>query len=211
MPQTSLALLAAGLVSGLILSWPSDLSAPPAHRLARAAGVGRAVTPTQKAAADSTLAEPSVADDLEGCAPFLAIDGGRVLDFDSSRGKVVETVAPSPRQGRGGAPPTRRIGTFSTAERTSRVVIVLAGVRREYTLIIPADGTQCILALGAPHAVNMERSWFGGQASDGADFDPPTYEHAAAPRFPGGRGARRHDGRPARSVRHEQVSQSSSL
>ena len=106
--------------------------------------------------------------------------GDRALDFDTAHGKVMETAAPTGPQARG-APPMKRLGTFSTTERAGKVVVTLAGVRREYSLIIPADGTQCILALGAPNAVNLEQSWFG-QILDGPDADPPSYQHATAPR-----------------------------
>jgi hypothetical protein len=186
MPQTSLALVAAGLLSGLVLSWPAELSAPKAHGLAGAPVARRAVTPAQDGAAGDAFDDVPVADDLAGCTPFRAIDGERQLDFDTEHGAVVETATPSHPLRSGGAPPPTRVGTFSTTDRTSGVVIVLAGVRREYTLIIPADGTQCILALGAPHAVNLERSWFG-EAADGPDLDPPHYQQAAARPLQGGR------------------------
>ena len=139
----------------------------------------------------------------------MTIGGDRALDFDTAHGEVVETAAPAAPEGRG-APAITRVGTFSTAERTGRVVVVIAGVRREYTLIIPADGTQCILALGPPHAVNLERSWFG-QVSDDPDSGASDYQRAAAPRFPRDHGPRRHDARATRSVRLEQLSRSSSL
>lgn len=195
MPQTSLALMASSLLSGLILTWPGDLPAPQAHQLAAAPGARHAATgralrgqtarhrasPAQDGPGGDAFAYGSVLDDLEGCTPFLAIDGDRELDFDTSSGQVVETVIPeAPIRSGGPAETPTRVGTFSTAERTSQVSIVIAGVRRQYTLIIPGDGTQCILALGSADNVNLERSWFG-QVSDGPDLDQPAYEHAAAP------------------------------
>ena len=226
MPQTSLGLLAAGLASGLILSWPSDLAAPQAQRLAQAAGPRHAGAceprrqtgdgrcridaPAPGGSAGEAFDDVPVIDDLGGCTPFVAIDGERELDFDTEHGQVVETATPSEGPGRGGAPSATRVGTFSTDDRTSQVVVKLGGVRREYTLIIPAEGTECILALGAPHAVNLERSWFG-QVADGPDLDPPIYERTAAPRIHREHGPRRHDARPARSLRLEPLSRSSSL
>jgi hypothetical protein len=197
------------LICGFVLACPADLAVPHGHRpdgalaARRAAGCEAhrpagedgcriaAPAPGVRRAADDSPAYVSVADDLGACTPFLAIDGERTLDFDVAHGEVVETVTPSGPQRSGGGAATTRVGTFSTAERASRVVTVLAGVRRRYTLIIPAEGTQCILALGGPQAVNLERSWFG-QASDGPDLDRPAFEHAAARRFQGGRGPRGH-------------------
>ena len=183
MLQTPLGLLAASLLSGVVLSWPSDLPAAHADRGVAApdrgpaaicgphakAGPGhcRKAAPAQDGSAADAFPDVTVADDLDSCTPFLAIDGDRRVDFDRAHGTVIEAAVPSgPERGDGGAPSRRRVGIFLTNDRTGQVITVIGGVRREYTLLIPAEGTQCILALGAAHAVNLEQSWFG-QASDG--------------------------------------------
>ena len=93
-------------------------------------------------------------------------------------------------RGDASSPSTTTIGTFVTSDQTRRVTMTIRGARRDYILVIPADGDQCILALGKADAVNLQQSWFG-EISDDPQTDAPEYQQASAPHRRSGR-----EGRP---------------
>jgi hypothetical protein len=103
-----------------------------------------------------------VAENLEDCSPFYNFDGGQELEFDTQKGTVTEThkalaqTSPADTQG----PAVKIVGDFAVAQ-SNRVETKLGGVMLEYTLVIPTDGDQCILAVGAATSVDLEQSWFG--------------------------------------------------
>lgn len=200
MTHTSLGLLACGL----ILAVPTGASPRDSHRHAGthqlAAAHRQSVAHRQSGArrlADDD-SEPgdeamdaSVMDDLEACSPFSALDGDKEIDFDVASGEVTETEGASNRlRGDARSPSTKTIGTFVASDQTGRVTMTIRGARRNYTLVIPADGDQCILALGRADAVNLQQSWFG-EISDDPQADAPEYQHASAPHRRSGR-----EGRP---------------
>ena len=112
----------------------------------------------------------------------MAIDGDRELDFDTASGAVTETDDTSgDLRGPAKSPAVRTIGTFVTSDQTRRVTMtIVGGPAGRYTLVIPADGDQCILALGKADAVNLQQSWFG-EISDDPETDAPEYQHVSAP------------------------------
>jgi hypothetical protein len=188
MSHTSLGLLACALV----LAYPGGPAARHAHQLAWTSATGHAADCRRHHGArhggclsvaddlDEALPDAAVMDDLDSCSPFLAIDGDKELDFDTASGAVTETAGASEDlRGPASSPSIRLIGTFVASDQTGRVTMLIGGARREYTLVIPADGEQCILALGKANAVDLQQSWFG-EISDDAEADAPDYQHAAA-------------------------------
>jgi hypothetical protein len=199
MTHTSLGLLACGL----ILACPGGLPLrhqPLGHpqRLASAGATGHVTDCRRHRGVCRGLAEDggefsdealpdSVLDDLDSCSPFVAIDGDKELDFDTATSVVTETAGTSSGlRGPTAAPSTRVTGTFAASDETGRVTLTIGPLRREYTLVIPADGDQCILALGKANAVDLQQSWFG-EVSDDPEADPPEYQHVAARHPPLGR------------------------
>jgi hypothetical protein len=188
MSHTSLGLLACALV----MAYPGGPPSQPAHRLAwtgapnhatdcrRGHGARHGCMTRADDPSDEVLSDASVMEDLDSCSPFLAIDGGRELDFDTASGAVTETAASSDGlRDPASSPSIRMIGTFVASDQTGRVTMVIGGARRDYTLVIPANGDQCILALGKANDVDLQRSWFG-EISDGDEADAPDYQHASA-------------------------------
>jgi hypothetical protein len=178
------------LVCAFVLTCPDGLAGSHARDLALLRHVGRSVDCEPVARCDvgagnprarptATPPESSIAAELSECSPFYGFDGSQELDFDPERGVVVETI--DPPAGGGGArssPPIELAGTFSVKARTGRVFVAIGGVRREYTLVVPIESAQCILAFGSAKTVDLKRSWFA-TSSDEEDADPPEYQHAA--------------------------------
>jgi hypothetical protein len=96
------------------------------------------------------------------------MDGSADLTFDIDKGVVTETVDGAARTSRAGsdAPTVEIVGAFRAVGRSNRVTIALGGVSNQYTLVVPTDGDQCILAKGDATAVDLSRSWFGTDEED---------------------------------------------
>jgi hypothetical protein len=126
-----------------------------------------------------------LADSLEACSPFYDIEGAKELDFDAT-GAVTESIQPPDKpRGDGDQPPAEVVGRFEIAGPTGRVVVMIGNVRQEYSLVIPGEGSQCILAMGNAKTVDLQRSWFAAPSDDpGSDTGPPDYRRAAARRPP---------------------------
>jgi hypothetical protein len=108
------------------------------------------------------------------------MDGRADLTFDVDKGVVTETVDGAAQTSRAGsnAPTLQIVGAFRAVGRTSRVTIALGGVSRQYTLVVPTDGDQCILAMGDATAVDLSRSWFGTDEEDSGPQDDSTTRSA---------------------------------
>jgi len=132
-------------------------------------------------ALDAPSSETTVADDLDGCSPFSSLDGKQRLDFDTTTSLVVreDESAGGVSPVDDGAPTTRAIGRFAVDERTGRVLVRLAGVTLQYTLVAPPDSNQCILAADKADTVDLERSWFG-EVEDEPGFPSPSEDEPAA-------------------------------
>jgi hypothetical protein len=132
-------------------------------------------------ALDAPSSETTVADDLDGCSPFSSLNGKQTLEFDVATGLVTRedesAGAVSPVDD--GPPTTRAIGRFAVDERTRQVLVRLAGVTLQYTLVAPPDSNQCILAADEADTVDLERSWFG-EVEDEPDL-PSVDEDSPAP------------------------------
>jgi hypothetical protein len=109
-----------------------------------------------------------VATDLADCSPFYNMDGRADLTFDVDKGVVTETIGGAARTSRAdsSAPSVQIVGAFRAVGQTSRVTVALGGVSHQYTLVMPTDGDQCILAMGEATAVDLSRSWFGTDEED---------------------------------------------
>lgn len=81
---------------------------------------------------------------------------------------MTETIGGAARTSRANskAPTVEIVGAFRVVGRTNRVMIVLGGVNHQYTLVLPTDSDQCILAKGDATAVDLSRSWFGTEEED---------------------------------------------
>ncbi len=126
-----------------------------------------AIAADQDAGPSSSGSDLGVTEDLEDCSPFYNMDGSADLNFDADEGKVTETVGGAARtSGASSKAPTMEVAGNFRAIGQNRVLIVLGGVKDQYTLVVPPEGDQCILAKGEATAVDLSRSWFGTEAED---------------------------------------------
>jgi hypothetical protein len=124
--------------------------------------------------ADEPTDEAAIVADLEDCSPFFSFTGAKQLDFDA--GTVVQTEDPSsPRDDLLTAPV---LGAFVVDEATRRVQLTFRKSTRDYTLIVPTDSDQCILAVGQPNAADLQQSWYG-EFVDDPDASSPKVVHAS--------------------------------
>jgi len=143
---------------------------------------------------DSDSSDLSIYDYVEECSPFSSVDGSRQLDFDSVTGAVtLEDDSADLPSAASDATPGKAVGTFAADEDTEQVYVRVAGATRQYTLVVPTDGGQCILAAGATEAADLNRSWFGAVEEDPElpdDSGPKmTGDHArVTPDFTGSKG-----------------------
>jgi hypothetical protein len=128
------------------------------------------------ASAEADEAPPPASADLEDCSPFYSFAGTEELDFED--GVVVETREDA------GSPPSRdrraekRRGTFAVDDASARVRITVGKTTRDFTLVVPTDSDQCVLAAGPANAADLQRSWFG-ELDDDPEVDRPTVQHAS--------------------------------
>ena len=188
----------AALVCAFVLTYPSGLAGSRARDLVFTRDVAGSVDCEPVARCDLRAGKPrakpiarlpdaTIVTELSECSPFSGFDGYRELDFDLEKGVVTETIDPPPcGVGARNSTPIEIAGSFLVKARTGRVVVAIGGVRREYTLVVPVESGQCILAFGGPKTVDLKRSWFAA-FSDEPDADPPEYQHATKRQSPLGR------------------------
>jgi hypothetical protein len=116
--------------------------------------------------ASDTDAEPTIYDSIDDCSPFSSVDGSRQLEFDVASGRVTLSDDAGGLLAPAGGAPLKSVGTFAADETTQQVFVRVAGAIGRYTLVVPSDSEQCILAAGASDAANLERSWFGRPEED---------------------------------------------
>jgi hypothetical protein len=96
--------------------------------------------------------------ELEDCSPFYSFSGLESLDFS---GNSVFETRPDPGSQLEPRSQDRRRATFDIDPDNGRVRVFTGRSRRDYTLVVPTDGDQCVLAAGPASAANLARSWFG--------------------------------------------------
>jgi hypothetical protein len=116
-------------------------------------------------ASDPSSAE-SVFDSIDECSPFFSVDGTQQLEFDVVSGLVTLSDDAGGLLAPAKDAPLKSVGSFAADERTQQVFVRVAGVNRRYTLVVPSDSEQCILAAGASNAADLRRSWFGSVEED---------------------------------------------
>jgi hypothetical protein len=153
------------LIVGIILMWPVSAR----DRGNAALAVSRASRSVTGASLEN--APPPIAA-LENCSPFYSFSGGEYLEFENDA--VIET-----KQQPGDSDRTVSVRGAYVVLGSRRVVrITVGGSTREYALVVPTDGDQCILAAGAEHAADLKQSWYG-ELGDDAEDDPSLFVHAA--------------------------------
>ena len=116
---------------------------------------------------DDDESDLSIYDYVEECSPFSSVDGTRQLDFDSVTGAVtLEDNSADLPSAASDTTPGKAVGTFAADEDSEQVSVRIAGATRQYTLVVPTDGGQCILAAGATESADLNRSWFGAVEED---------------------------------------------
>jgi hypothetical protein len=116
--------------------------------------------------ASDLSSEESIFDSIDECSPFFSVDGSQQLEFDIESGLVTLSDDAHGLMAPASDAPLKSVGTFAADERTRQVFVRVAGENRRYTLVVPSDGEQCILAAGTSNAADLRRSWFGSVEED---------------------------------------------
>lgn len=116
--------------------------------------------------ASDPSSEETIFDFIDECSPFSSVDGSQQLEFDIVSGLVTLSDDAGGLLAPAGDAPLKSVGTFAADERTQQVIVRVAGVNGRYTLVVPSDSEQCILAAGASNAADLRHSWFGSIEED---------------------------------------------
>jgi hypothetical protein len=106
----------------------------------------------------------TIAEWLDACSPFEALDGTRSLDFNIRDHSVELSEAIDQERAAGAIAaehPKITQGSWSADETTKQVVTDIDAEKRSYLLVITFSQDECILSAGDTGSSDLRSSWFG--------------------------------------------------